>query len=59
MKLAVFALISAVCLRPVWGQIAQSHPEYCGIPGDINPPLPPDLSATIDRASGHAALLIR
>ncbi len=56
MKLTLYALISAVCLCPIWGQIAQSHPEYCGIPGGVNPP-PPDMSATID-SSGHAVLYL-
>lgn len=56
MKLAVLVLIFAVC--PVWGQIVQSHPEYCGIAGGVNPPLPPDISATIDQSAGHAVLYI-
>ena len=56
MKLAVLVLIFAVC--PVWGQIVQSHPEYCGIAGGVNPPLPPDISVTIDQSAGHAVLYI-
>jgi len=53
MKLVLLSLISAVF--PLLGQIAQSHPEFCGIPGGINPPLPPDVSATVtdDRAVLH------
>jgi hypothetical protein len=56
MRLAVLTLIFAVC--PAWGQIAQSHAEYCGIPGGINSPLPPDISATIDQNDGEAVLYI-
>jgi hypothetical protein len=56
MKPALFVLLSAVCLRPVWGQIAQTHPEYCGLPGDVNPP-PSDISASLD-PQGHATLYI-
>lgn len=56
MRLVFFILISAVW--PVWGQIAQSHPEYCGIPGGANPSLPPDISATIDQTDGHVVLYI-
>jgi hypothetical protein len=56
MRLALYALISAFCVGPVWGQIAQSHPEYCGIPGGASPPLL-DISATID-SGGHAVLYI-
>jgi len=55
MKHALYGLISTVLVCPVWGQIAQSHPEYCGIPGGANPPLP-DISATIDPTDGHAEL---
>jgi hypothetical protein len=39
-----------------WGQIAQSHPEFCGLADGVNPPLP-DLSATVD-ADGHAVLYV-
>ena len=56
-KLAFFALFSAVCMNPVWGQIAQSYIEYCGLPGGANPPLT-DISATVDRAKGSATLYI-
>jgi hypothetical protein len=53
MKLVLLSLISAVF--PLLGQIAQSHPEFCGIPGGINPRLPPDVSGTVteDRAVLH------
>jgi len=44
------------CVLPAWGQIAQSSPRYCGLPGDVNPGLG-DLWATID-PEGHAQLLI-
>lgn len=54
MKLAFFALFSAICPCSIWGQIAQSHPEYCGIPGGLNPTLP-NISATIDQ-EGYAVL---
>jgi hypothetical protein len=39
------------------GQIAQSHPEYCGIPGGVKQPLP-NISATVDPSYGHATLYI-
>ncbi|MGA3094865.1 MAG: hypothetical protein ABSF25_00290 [Bryobacteraceae bacterium] len=55
MRPAFLILICAVC--PVWGQIAQSHPEYCGIPGEVNPPLP-DISAAIDPSDEHVVLRI-
>ncbi len=57
MKLAVLALVCAVC--PAWAQIAQSHPEYCGIPGDVNPRVPPEVSAIIDQSDGHAVVYVR
>lgn len=55
MKLILLSLISAVF--PLLGQIAQSHPEFCGIPGGINPQLPPDVSATV--TDDEAVLHIR
>ena len=39
-----------------WGQIAQSHPEFCGLADGFNPPLP-DLSATVD-GDGNAVLYL-
>ncbi len=57
MKLATYALISSVCLCPACGQIAQSHPEYCGIRGGVSPPLL-DISATIDQTDGHPVLYL-
>jgi hypothetical protein len=54
MKLAILSLTFA--LPALWGQIAQSRPEYCGIPGGVNPALP-DLSANIDQ-EGQAVLYI-
>jgi hypothetical protein len=53
MKLVLLSLIAAVF--PLLGQIAQSHPEFCGISGGINPQLPPDVSATVtdDKAVLH------
>src|SRR5881394_1303776 len=54
MKLAIAILLSA--LSPLLGQISQSHPEYCGISGGINPPLP-DISFDIDDR-GHAVLFL-
>lgn len=56
MKNLLYALLLAVGLCPVWGQIAQSRPEHCGILGDVSPPLP-DISATIDQ-HGQAVLYI-
>ena len=38
------------------GQIAQSHPEFCGLADDANPSLP-DVSATID-AAGQVLLYL-
>ncbi|MCU1253205.1 MAG: hypothetical protein JWQ49_6234 [Edaphobacter sp.] len=55
MKLVLLFMISAVF--PLVGQIAQSHPEFCGIPGGINPQLPPDVSATV--TDDEAVLHIR
>jgi hypothetical protein len=52
MKLRIIILLSA--LSPLLGQVSQSHPEYCGIPGGINPPLP-DISVNID-GQGDAVL---
>ena len=57
MKTTILTLLSAIFLNPVWGQIAQSHPEYCGIPGNVNPPLS-NVSATVDLSNGHATLFI-
>jgi hypothetical protein len=57
MKLAYYALFSLACLGPAWSQIAQSHPEYCGISGGLNPPLQ-GISATIDPTDGHAVLYL-
>ena len=56
MRVVFFILIAAVW--PVWGQIAQSHPEYCGVSGQSNPPLPPDISAIIDPSDGHVVVYI-
>jgi hypothetical protein len=53
MKLVLLSLLSMGF--PLLGQIAQSHPEFCGIPGGINPPLP-NVSVTID--FGNTAFLI-
>lgn len=39
-----------------WGQIAQSHPEFCGLANGTNPPLP-DVSATVD-AGGQSMLYL-
>lgn len=55
MKLIFLSLISAVF--PLLGEIAQSHPEFCGIPGGINPRVPPDVSGTV--TDGKAVLYIR
>jgi hypothetical protein len=58
-KLAILSLtfIAGSIWGPMaWGQIAQSHPEFCGLADGANPPLP-DVSATIDGA-GHAALYL-
>ena len=57
MKTNFFVLFFASCLSTVWSQITQSHPEYCGTPGNLNPPLPA-VTATIDSNSGIATLFI-
>jgi len=57
MKVALFALFSTVCMCPISGQIEQSHPQYCGIPGGVSPPLP-DISATVDQREGRTTLYI-
>lgn len=54
MRVLYFAL-SSLC--PIWGQITQSRSQYCGIPGNLNPPLPA-LTATIDSNNGMATLFI-
>ena len=53
MKIILLSLILAVF--PLSGQIAQSHPEFCGVPGGTNPQLPSDVSATVtdDQAVLH------
>jgi hypothetical protein len=58
-KLAILSLtfIAGSIWGPMaWGQIAQSHPEFCGLADGANPPLP-DVSATID-GDGHAVLYL-
>jgi hypothetical protein len=58
-KRAILSLIiitSAMWGQIAWGQITQSHPEFCGLANGANPPLP-DLSATID-GDGHAVLYL-
>ena len=57
MKAAILALISVICICPLWGQIAQSHPEYCRIPGGVNPSSA-DISAAVDPREGLATLYI-
>jgi hypothetical protein len=54
MKLAIVILLSG--FSQLWGQIAQSHPEYCGVPGGVNPPQP-DVSVSIDQ-QGNSFLFI-
>jgi hypothetical protein len=56
MKLATFSLILSAALCPLFGQISQSHPEYCGRPGGANPPLP-NVSATFN-SDGEAVLFV-
>ena len=59
MKRAILSLTLMACSiwgPMAWGQIAQSHPEYCGLPNGANPPLP-DVSATVD-GNGHAVLYL-
>lgn len=41
----------------VFGQIDQTHPELCGKPDGVVP-LPPNISATVDKWQGHGDLLI-
>jgi hypothetical protein len=55
MRIAALAMMIAV--YPVWGQIAQSHPEFCGFPGNVNPPLA-DISATIGEPDEHIMLRV-
>ena len=57
MKTIILTVSFAISLCPVWAQITQSHPEYCGIPGGVNPPSP-NVSATLNRSAGHATLYI-
>jgi hypothetical protein len=54
--LSLFIVTSAMWGQIAWGQITQSHPEFCGLANGANPPLP-DLSATIDR-DGNAVLYL-
>ena len=59
MKRAILSLTLMACSiwgPMAWGQIAQSHPEYCGLPNGANPPLP-DVSATVD-GNGHAVVYL-
>ncbi len=44
-------------LCPLWCQIPQSHPEYCGQAAPTAPL--PDVSATVDRPNGRAVLHLR
>jgi len=53
--LVPIALTLCCAATPLTAQIAQSHPEYCGIPGGMNPTLP-DLSASIESDGGRIAL---
>ncbi len=42
----------AFCLTfPIFGQIAQEHPEMCGKPGELVP-VPPGIGAISDRSQG-------
>lgn len=58
MKLGFLLLVGLTwfCVAtPVTAQIAQAHPEYCGIPGGMNPTLP-DISALLDPLDQHIVL---
>lgn len=56
MKIVGLALLSILSLCPTWAQITQSHPEYCGISGGVNPPLL-NISATLNPNS-HTVLYV-
>ena len=54
MKITLLTLFSGISICPVWAQVTQSHPEYCG----ISAATPPNVSATVDPNSGDAVLNI-
>jgi len=56
MKLTLLTLIFTISVGSAWGQIAQSHPEYCGLPENANPPLP-DITASVD-PNGRSVLYV-
>jgi hypothetical protein len=58
MKIHVLLLFFTLYVpTAVRSQITQSHPEYCGIPGNLNPPLPP-VTARVDSNNGTATLFL-
>ena len=57
MRLGLFVLLLEVCIFPVWGQLAQSNPEYCGIPEGVGPRLG-DISANVNPADHRVTLYI-
>jgi len=48
MKRIVYLPLFLLPLCAALAQVRQSHPEYCGIPGDLNPALQ-DVSASVDQ----------
>ncbi len=58
MKTIISNILSPLLLAlPLFGQISQIHPELCGKPDGVVP-LPPNISATVDRSVGQANLFI-
>jgi hypothetical protein len=55
MKNTILILIALLPVFPSFGQISQNHPELCGKP-DSAIPIPPNVSAIVDRWEGHADL---
>lgn len=52
-----YVLILMLFTLTVFGQIDQTHPELCGKPDGVVP-LPPNISATVDRSVGQGSLFI-
>jgi hypothetical protein len=58
MKLTISTILfSLLFMLPSFSQISQTHPELCGKP-DGSVPLPPNVSATVDRSIGQGDLFL-
>ncbi len=55
--IAIITTLSSLCVFPSFGQIAQTRPDLCGKPDGVIP-LPPNITASVDRSSGRADLLL-